>query len=193
MKQRADEEFLAFARRYRDGFRCALDEWDLDALGELARVLTEARRRGATVLIGGNGGSAAIANHAECDASKGTYVESAAPLITRSLSANTSVLTAIANDLGYGAVFEKQVEYYGRPGDVLMLVSSKGNSANVVTACKAARARGLVTVALVGFDGGELRGIADHVVHVNADNYGIVEDMHQACLHLVTQWLRSVA
>ncbi len=191
MKDPRDDEFYAFARAYQDGFRRAVDEWDLDALAELGRILTDARRRGATVLIGGNGGSAAIANHAECDAGKGTYVESQPPLVTRSLSANPSVLTAIANDIGYDAVFEKQVEYYGRRGDVLLLVSSKGNSANVVAACKAARARGLVTVAIVGFDGGELRKLADHVVHVRADNYGIVEDMHQACLHVVTQFLRQ--
>ena len=185
------KSFGEFARAYQERFRRAVEEWDLAALEELARVLDGARARGACVLIAGNGGSAAIASHAECDATKGTHVAGRAPLYSRSLSANTSVLTAIGNDLGYPAIFEKQVEYYGKPGDVLLLVSSKGSSPNVVNACRAAQERGLVTVALVGFDGGALRGIADHVVHVPVDNYGIVEDMHQACLHLVTQFLRG--
>ena len=185
--------FAEFARGYQERFRRAVVEWDLAALEELARVLDAARARGACVLIAGNGGSAAIANHAECDASKGTHApdKGRAPLVSRSLSANPSVLTAIGNDLGYAAIFEKQVEYYGKAGDVLLVVSSKGSSPNVVNACRAAQGRGLVTVALVGFDGGELRGIADHVVHVPVDNYGIVEDMHQACVHLITQFLRA--
>jgi phosphoheptose isomerase len=187
----SDSPFRRFARDYQARFRRAVEEWDLGALEKLAAVLDAARARGACVLIAGNGGSAAIASHAECDASKGTFVDGRAPLNSRSLSANTSVLTAIGNDLGYPAIFEKQVEYYGKPGDVLLLVSSKGSSANVVNACRAAKARGLVTVALVGFDGGTLLGLADCVVHVPAENYGIVEDMHQACLHLVTQFLRG--
>jgi phosphoheptose isomerase len=185
--------FRAFAAAYQERFRRAVVEWDLAALEQLAEVLAQARARDARVLIAGNGGSAAIANHAECDASKGTHVDGKGALATQSLSANPSVLTALANDLGYHAVFEKQVEYYGRAGDVLLLVSSKGSSPNVVAACEAARARGMVTVALVGFDGGKLRGLADHVVHVPVDNYGIVEDMHQACIHLVSQWLRMLA
>lgn len=183
--------FVEFARAYQERFRRAVEEWDLAALETLAEVLDGARARGACVLFAGNGGSAAIANHAECDASKGMHVAGRAPLSSRSLSANASVLTAIGNDLGFAALFERQVEYYGKPGDVLVLVSSKGSSTNVVNACRAARERGLVTVAMVGFDGGILRSIADHVVHVPVENYGIVEDMHQACLHLVTQYLKG--
>ncbi|HWE28704.1 MAG TPA: SIS domain-containing protein [Polyangia bacterium] len=185
--------FRRFAEAYQDRFAAALARWDLAALERVAGVLAAARSRGARVLIAGNGGSAAIANHAECDASKGTHVDGAPPLDTRSLAANPSVLTALANERGYASVFADQVALYGRSGDVLLVVSSKGSSANVVAACEAARARGLVTVALVGFDGGALKNVADHVVHVAADNYGIVEDMHQACLHVVTQWLCAEA
>ena len=182
--------FEAFAREYQQHFIAAIQGWDLAALERIAGVLREARANGHTVLLCGNGGSAAVANHAECDATKGTHVEGGAVLNTRSLSANTSMLTALGNDLGYASVFEKQVEYYARPGDVVLIVSSGGSSPNVVAACRAAKARGLTTIALVGFGGGELKGMADHVLHVPVHNYGIVEDMHQACLHLVTQWLR---
>ena len=118
-------------------------------------------------------------------------VAGAPTLNVRSLVANTSVLTALGNDLGYESVFAKQVEYYGRAGDVLLLVSSSGDSPNVVAACRAARARGIVTVAFVGFEGGALRSLADHVLHVPVNSYGVVEDLHQASIHLITQFLRA--
>lgn len=187
-----DNSFLAFAQDYQRRFVEAVQNWDLGALEGLAVVLASARERGATVHICGNGGSAAVANHTECDCSKGTHHAGAAPLMTRSLSANPSLLTAIGNDLGYEWVFERQIEYYTRPGDVVLIVSSSGNSPNVVNACRAAKARGLLTVALVGFKGGALKDLADHVVHIPVDHYGIVEDMHQACIHLVTSFLRQV-
>ncbi len=183
--------FAAFAEDYRRRLLAAVESWDLAALERVAAVLSDARARGATVLIAGNGGSAAVANHTECDASKGTSVAGAPTLNTRSLVANTSVLTALGNDFGFETIFAKQVEYYGRAGDVLLLVSSSGDSPNVVAACHAARARGMVTVAFVGFDGGALRGLADHVLHVPVHSYGLVEDLHQASIHLVTQFLRA--
>jgi D-sedoheptulose 7-phosphate isomerase len=184
--------FQEFALDYQGRFRAAVEGWDLAAIERIAGVLNDARARGATILIAGNGGSAAIASHSECDLSKGTHRGGTAPLRSRSLSANTSILTALGNDIGFDAVFEKQVEYFARPGDVLMVVSSSGNSPNVVRACRCARERGLVTVALVGFEGGELKRLADHVLHVPVKNYGIVEDLHQATIHLVTQYLTSL-
>lgn len=185
-------DFLTFANAYRERFARAVAGWDLAALEPIAEVLRSARQRGATVLIAGNGGSASIANHAECDGAKGTDRPDHPTLNVRSLSANATMLTALANDLGYEAVFERQLSYFSKPGDVLMLVSSKGRSPNVVRACRAARERGLVTVALVGFDGGELKDLADHVLHIAVDDYGIVEDMHQACFHLLTRFLRDL-
>ncbi len=186
-------KFSEFARAYQARFRAAVDGWDIEALERVAEIFAAARARGGTILIAGNGGSASIANHAECDASKGTHVAGVPPLNSRSLTANISVLTAIANDHGYAEIFERQVDYYGKPGDVLVLVSSKGSSPNVVAACKAAQERGIITVAMVGFDGGALKGLADEVVHVPADDYGIVEDMHQACFHVITQFLKTQA
>jgi D-sedoheptulose 7-phosphate isomerase len=169
-----------------------LDAWDEAALERISNVLAEVRDRGGTLLIAGNGGSAAIANHTECDASKGTFHDGKAPLVSRSLSANPSVLTAIGNDIGFASIYERQVDYYGRPGDALLLVSSSGNSPNVVKACEVAKQRGLVTIALVGFSGGALKDLADHHLYVPSHNYGIVEDMHQASVHVVTQYLREI-
>ncbi|MFO0628513.1 MAG: SIS domain-containing protein [Polyangiales bacterium] len=186
----ARPDFTAFAEAYRQQFLAAVASWDLAALAPVAAVLADARARGATVLLAGNGGSAAIVNHTECDASKGTSLDGAPTLNTRSLAANTSVITALGNDFGYETIFAKQVGYYGKAGDVLLLVSASGNSPNVVAACRAARAQGITTVAFVGFDGGALRGLADHVLHVPVHNCGMVEDLHQASMHLLTQFLR---
>jgi D-sedoheptulose 7-phosphate isomerase len=188
----SDPRFPDFFRAYKKSFAEMIEAWDEGALERIAKVLEEARDRGATLLIAGNGGSAAIANHTECDATKGTFHDAAPPLVSRSLSANPSVLTAIGNDIGFASIFERQIDYYGRPGDVLLLVSSSGNSPNVVKACEVAKARGLVTIALVGFSGGALKGLADHCLFVASHNYGIVEDMHQASVHVVTQFLREI-
>ncbi|MBI5494917.1 MAG: SIS domain-containing protein [Deltaproteobacteria bacterium] len=184
--------FQDFARRYQETFARAVAGWDLAALERVAEVLRRARDDGRTVLVAGNGGSAAICNHLECDATKGTHHPGCAPLNTRSLSANPSVLTALGNDIGFDVVFERQVEYYARPADVLMLISSSGNSPNVVRACEAAKGRGMITVGFVGFSGGRLKDLCDHVLHIPFDNYGISEDMHQASMHVITQWLNLV-
>jgi phosphoheptose isomerase len=184
--------FADFFRAYKRSFAETLEAWDEAALERIAHVLRDVRDRGGTLLIAGNGGSAAIANHTECDASKGTFHDGQLPLISRSLVANPSVLTAIGNDIGFASVFERQVDYYGRKGDALLLVSSSGNSPNVVKACEVAKARGLVTIALVGFSGGALKDAADHCLFVASHNYGIVEDMHQASVHVVTQYLREL-
>ena len=181
--------FGSFADQYIAGFTAAIHSLDRDALERMATILATARTEGRCVFVAGNGGSAAVANHMECDATKGTHVEGKPPLRSRSLSSNTSIMTALANDLGYEFIFEKQVEYYANPGDVLILVSSGGNSPNVVRACRYARAHGITSIALVGFGGGELKQLADCVVHVPVDNYGIVEDAHQAVFHLIFQIL----
>jgi D-sedoheptulose 7-phosphate isomerase len=184
--------FAEFFRAYKRSFAEAVEGWDEAALARITRVLEEVRDRGGTLLVAGNGGSAAIANHTECDASKSTFHDGKPPLVSRSLSANPSMLTAIGNDIGFGSIFERQVDYYGRPGDALLLVSSSGNSPNVVNACRSAKERGLVTIAFVGFTGGALQKMADHCLFVPAHNYGIVEDMHQASIHAITQYLKDL-
>lgn len=182
--------FEQFADAYLSRLAAAARSIDLVSLSRARDLVARLRDTGGTLFVAGNGGSAAIANHLECDASKGTMVEGHSPIRSRSLSSNPSVLTAIANDLEYAAVFAKQIEMYASASDVVMLVSSSGSSPNVVAACRAAKARKLPTIALVGFDGGALKALADVVVHVPVEDYGIVEDLHQSVLHVITQHLR---
>ncbi len=159
----------------------------LDGAGE---ILVEAYNRGAGVFSCGNGGSASIANHLQCDHVKG--IRSSTDLSPRvmSLSTNVELLTAIANDLGYESIFTYQLQSQSGPGDVLIAVSSSGRSPNIVRALAWAREHGLRTIALTGFDGGEARAIAEVAIHTASTNYGVVEDAHQAIMHALAQYIR---
>jgi phosphoheptose isomerase len=161
------------------------------ALGRAAAILLDAYTSGATVFSCGNGGSASIANHLQCDHTKN--IAKSTDLCTRvmSLSVNVEVLTAIANDLAYEEVFTHQLRSQSRPGDVLVAVSSSGRSPNIVTALNWAREHGLRTISLTGFDGGAARTIADVSIHVHGTNYGVIEDLHQAIMHVLAQYIRQ--
>jgi phosphoheptose isomerase len=161
------------------------------AVARAAEILLDAYTRDATVFSCGNGGSASIANHLQCDHTKN--VGKSTDLLPRvlSLSVNVEVLTAIANDHAYEDVFTHQLRSQSRPGDVLVAVSSSGRSANIVTALRWARDHGLRTISLTGFDGGEARTIADVSIHVNGTNYGVIEDLHQAIMHALAQYIRQ--
>ena len=182
-----------FVDDYYRRFREALDAFDKAPLEPIVALLEETIRRDGTLWVAGNGGSAAISDHTVCDATKGAYVDGQPTLRSVSLASNGPMLTALANDISYEQVFRRQLVYYLQPGDAVLLVSSSGNSPNVVEACRYAKQRGAPTIAFVGFDGGELARIADHAVWVPVDNYGISEDVHQSLMHVITQYLRARA
>ena len=164
---------------------------DPGAFDRAAEILIEAYARDARLFSCGNGGSASIANHVQCDHVKN--VRTATDLTPRvlSLSTNVEILTAIANDMGYEDVFVYQLQSQSRPGDVLVAVSSSGRSPNIVRALNWARDDGLRTIAVTGFDGGAARMTAEVCIHVDCTNYGIVEDLHQAIMHALAQYIRQ--
>lgn len=182
-----------FATEYYQRFAQALISFDKTPMQDVLDVFDRVTAAGGTIWVAGNGGSAAIADHTVCDCSKGTYVEGHAPLRTISLASNVPMLTALGNDISYDAVFSEQLKYYLTDKDALLVVSSSGNSPNVVNACDYANAKGVPTIAFVGFKGGKLKEIAQHVVHIEVDNYGIVEDTHQSLIHCLTQYLKARA
>jgi phosphoheptose isomerase len=161
------------------------------ALDRAAALLLEAYTRGAEVFVCGNGGSASIANHLQCDHVKGVRTTTdLAPRVV-SLSANIELITAIANDMAYEDVFTYQLQSQSHPGDVLIAVSSSGRSPNIVRALTWARDHDLRTIALTGFEGGEAKTVAEVAIHVDCTNYGIVEDLHQAIMHGLAQYIRQ--
>ena len=164
---------------------------DLVALDSAAAILLDAYTHEKLVFSCGNGGSASVSNHLQCDHMKGVRTATdLAPRVT-SLSVNIELLTAIANDLTYADVFTYQLQSQSRPGDALIAVSSSGRSANIVRALEWARGHGLRTIALTGFDGGEARRVAEVAIHVHGTNYGVIEDLHQAVMHALAQYIRQ--
>jgi phosphoheptose isomerase len=161
------------------------------ALDRAAAILLDAYRRGAGVFSCGNGGSASIANHLQCDHVKGVQTGTDLSPRVMSLSTNVEILTAIANDIGYEDVFACQLQSQSRPGDVLIAVSSSGRSPNIVRGLTWARDHGLRTIALTGFSGGEARVTAEVAIHVDCANYGVIEDLHQGIMHALAQYIRQ--
>jgi D-sedoheptulose 7-phosphate isomerase len=187
----AVESLDQFLTSYYRRFAEALLEFDKGPLADVLAVFDRVTEQGGTVWVAGNGGSAAIADHTICDCSKGTHVEGHPTLKAVSLASNVPMLTALANDISYDAVFSEPLKYYLTDRDAVLLVSSSGNSPNVVRACEYANAKGVPTIAFVGFKGGRLAGIARHVVHIEVENYGIVEDTHQSLIHALTQYMKA--
>ncbi len=160
-------------------------------LAEAATVLYNAYKSLKTLYVCGNGGSASISNHLACDHGKLLATDTDLSPRVQSLSSNIEVITAIANDISYDEVFVHQLKLLASPGDIVMTVSSSGDSENVVQAAKWARDFGLDVIAMTGFLGGRTAEIANINLHVNADNYGIIEDVHQSLMHLLGQYIRQ--
>jgi D-sedoheptulose 7-phosphate isomerase len=180
-----------FAEAYFAKVAAAAASVDAARLEEAAGLLTRVHRGGGVVFSCGNGGSAAIANHLVCDHCKSVQTDT--DLIPRisSLSSTMEVVTAIANDLSYEDVFVYQLRSLARPGDALVTISSSGDSENVVRAAAWAKDHDIPVIAMTGFSGGRSSGLADVGLHVAADNYGVIEDVHQSLMHILAQYIRQ--
>lgn len=183
------ETIQAHVEGYADALSSALLSIDWHQLELAISEIESARVRRARVWVAGNGGSAAIADHLLCDWVKGTYSAAQGPIHVHSLVSSTALFTACANDFGYEASFERQLEMQAQPGDLLLCISSSGNSANILAAMRKARTMGLKTIALTGFSGGESARLADISLHLAASNYGVVEDCHQILMHNIAQYI----
>jgi phosphoheptose isomerase len=183
----------SYADAYYDRLALAAASIDRGALAGAVRILREALERDAQIFSCGNGGSASISNHLLCDFAKGIQTDTAFRPRVVSLASNVEMLTAIANDISYDDVFAYQLATQARKGDVLVTISSSGDSENVIRALKHARENDIPTIAMTGFSGGRSRVNADVHIHVTGDNYGVVEDTHQSIMHLLAQYLRLTA
>lgn len=179
-----------YAKEYLRATAGILDQLESGPIMTSTRILLDAYNAGKTVFIAGNGGSAAIASHLACDLEK-TVAGPRGRRATRrlravSLSDNVATLTAWANDEGYENVFSERLLAHGDPGDVLLVISSSGNSPNVLEALRVARELDMRTIAWVGFGGGRAMDLAECCVHVAIDDYGMAEGIHGVIGHLVT-------
>jgi phosphoheptose isomerase len=160
---------------------------------ELERAVTAMKRAiqaDRMIFTCGNGGSAAIANHLTCDCSKGIASNTTLRPRVVSLSSTVELITAIANDMAFPEIFAYQLKNAARPGDVLITISSSGDSENIIRALDWAGENGMTTIAMSGFSGGRSAQMADISLHVAAANYGVVEDVHQSLMHILAQYVR---
>ncbi len=181
MKQSLFDEVTigGYLDQYAMTIRQALRDVSWSALEHAFEAILNAER----IFVCGNGGSASIANHLACDFGKGAEIQRVFSLCT-----NTAIITALANDFSYEKIFSHQLRMADvNSKDLVILISSSGSSPNIVAALATASANKAKTIGLCGFGGGELLN-ADIPLHIPIHNYGVVEDCHQAIMHVLTQW-----
>jgi phosphoheptose isomerase len=159
---------------------------DLSSVARAAEAIGEACAAGGKVLVFGNGGSAADAQHFAAEL-VGRFERRRAAFAAVALTTDASVLTSVANDESFARVFARQVEGLGRAGDVAVGISTSGQSANVLAGLQAAAARGLRTIALTGRDGGEVGRAAEIHVNVPSSSTARVQEVHRTLLHVMCE------
>lgn len=155
----------------------------------LGETLREAWKEGSTIYLCGNGGSAGNAMHLANDLLYGIGVNNGGGLRVEALSANASVLTCLANDIGYDHIYAEQLKVKALPDDVLIVLSGSGNSPNVVKAIEIGNAIGMKTFAILGYSGGRCKEIAQYPIHFEIDDMQIAEDIQLIVGHICVQWL----
>jgi D-sedoheptulose 7-phosphate isomerase len=159
-----------------------------DQIRQFSEICRNALKAGNKILFCGNGGSAAEAQHIAAEF-VGRFKKERKALAAVSLTTDTSILTSIANDYSYDRVFARQVEALGESGDVLILLSTSGNSKNCLEACRSARSAGVTTVALTGAKGGALKELADHCFCVPSDVTSHIQEVHLVALHALCEMI----
>ncbi len=141
------------------------------------------------IFVCGNGGSAAIANHYVPDYLKLIRHNTKYKPIVKSLSSDLELITAISNDINYSKIFSYQAESLCKKGDLLIIISSSGNSKNVINLANWAKKNKIFSISFTGFDGGKLKKISNLNIHINIKNYGLVEDSHHILMHAIMHYI----
>ena len=184
---------MSIIQRYVGELKETLDKLSEEEIEQVIDLLHEARLVNHQVFILGNGGSASTASHFVCDLGKNTRVEGTPNYRVMGLTDNMALFSALANDEGYESVFAQQLANHIQPKDVVIGISTSGNSENVIRAIELANGVGAKTIGFTGFDSGRLGQIVDINLHVISDSIEHVEDIHLVLEHLITQalWERA--
>lgn len=156
----------------------------------LADLIAGRVRKGGKVLVFGNGGSAADAQHFAGEL-VGRFTKEGPPIPALALTTDTSIMTAIGNDYGYEHIFKRQIEAHARPDDVAIGISTSGNSRNVIEALAVARSRGLLTVGMTGEGGGKLAVLVDHLFAVSSRDTARIQEVHHLMNHVLCELLEE--
>lgn len=155
---------------------------------KIVDVITDALKEGKKILLFGNGGSAADAQHLAAEFINRFIIERP-PLPAIALSTDTSVITSISNDYDYSDVFAKQIRALGHPGDIAWGITTSGSSPNVIRAFEAAKKLGMITVALTGKDGGSAEKVADYILNVSSNSVPRIQEVHITVGHVICQMI----
>tara|TARA_B100000131_G_C17931787_1_gene538628 strand:+ start:71 stop:652 length:582 start_codon:yes stop_codon:yes gene_type:complete len=178
-----------FFKKYTNNLHNSITNINIKNLDLASKLMLDVIKKGKTIYVCGNGGSAAIANHYVCDFLKYFRQRSKFSPKIISLSNSIETITAIANDMDYKDVFKYQLESLYEKGDILLIISSSGNSSNVKEVLKFANKKRIKTIGFSGFKGGYLNKNSNISVNVKAMNYGISEDSHHILMHILLQYL----
>jgi len=177
----------SFTHKYVEKLKNQLDHLDHQVIYDVIKKLDFCEDNSSTIYVVGNGGSAATASHMQNDLGVGLRRRGVSDLNIVSLCDNISVLTALANDVGYENIFYYQLENIIKENDLLISISCSGNSKNIIKAVEYSKNIRATTIGMTGFDGGELKKIVDVSYHIETENgeYGVVEDMHMMLDHMI--------
>ncbi len=183
------KDFSNFLENYLSKLNASIKLSKIDQIERaLIKILETVKKKG-TIFVCGNGGSAAISNHYVCDYLKFLRQHTKLKPKVISLSSNLETITAISNDFSYDQVFKYQAESLFEKGDLLIIISSSGNSKNVKEVIKFSKKKGVKVIGFSGFKGGYLKKHSDISIHIPAENYGISEDSHHILMHIILQFL----
>lgn len=176
---------------YLEEYVFSMKSIDLNILEKISKLLVNTFKKKKKLFVCGNGGSAAISNHFLCDFAK--YVRFGTNLKPKiiSLSSNIEIITAIGNDMDFKKIFSYQLENLISNEDVLLVISSSGNSPNIIEAIKEAKKVKAIVVSFTGFNGGYARKKSALSLHVKTNNYGLSEDSHHMLMHILCQFIRQ--
>jgi len=183
-----------FIKGYVEKLKNLLDNIDINSIAKIIESLEETQKNGGTIYVIGNGGSSATASHMANDLNVGLRRRGIRKFNVVSLADNSSVATAISNDIGFENLFYMQLEDVINDKDLLISISCSGNSPNIIKAVNYAKQKGATVVGCTGFEGGELRGLSDICFHVDTPKgeYGLVEDVHMILDHIIYSYYISL-
>lgn len=190
------KDIKEFSVNYFKRLKIIFESLDEKELSNFEKILLNARTNGNTIFVFGNGGSAStattMANDLGFDIIKKTKTDKTFRLF--SINDNTSVLTAIGNDVGYENIFINQLKIHFRKGDIAIILSASGNSTNLIQAAKWLRENNGKVLSIVGFDGGDLRKISDNCLYFKTEKteYGPIEDIHLIINHIFAHWFQNI-
>ena len=182
---KGQEHFADYSRRLQKVLATA----DWSGVYQLAKAMLESWQQGRRVFLCGNGGSAGNAIHLANDFLYGIAKTTGGGLRVMALSANSAVMTCLANDIGYDRIFSEQLAVQAQKGDLLIALSGSGNSGNILRVLEQARVMGVGSFAILGFSGGKSKQLADVAIHFPVDDMQIAEDLQLIVGHMVMQWL----